>query len=68
MVAQTDLPVESMTKEKEPSMIVQTEQFITMTRQPIVNSATESNTRPGKIKIRSKFLFYSYSFLFFYQL
>ena len=68
MVTQKDLPVESMTKEREPSMIVQTEQFNTMTTQPIVNSAMESNTGPGKIKIRSKFLFHSYQFLFFYQL
>ena len=65
MVTQMDLPVESMTKEGEPSMIVQIEQFNTMTTQPIVNSATESNTGPGKIKIRSKFLFLSYPFLFF---
>ena len=53
-VAQIHLPVESMTKEREPSMIVQAEQFNTMTTQPIVNSATESNTGPGKMKIISK--------------
>ena len=52
MVKQKDLPVGSMTKEREPSTIVQAEQFNTMTTQPIVNSATDSNTGPGKIKIR----------------
>ena len=70
MMAQMDQPVGSMTKEREPSMIVQSEEFgaidNTMITQPIVKSATESNTAPGKIKIRSKFLFHSYRF--FYQL
>ena len=56
-----------MTKEREPSMIVQAEQFNTMTKQPIVNSATVTATGPGKIKIRSKFLFHSYPFLFFFN-
>ena len=65
MVTQKVLPVGSMTKEREPSTIVPAEQFNTMTTQPIVNSAAESNTGPGKIKIRSKFLFHSYPFLFF---
>ena len=37
MVTQKDLPVETMTKQREHSTIVQAEQFNTMTTQPIVN-------------------------------
>ena len=65
MVTQKDLPVESMTKQREPSTIVQAEQFNTMTTQPIANSATESNTEPGKIKNSYFILTHSY---FCYQL
>jgi len=65
MVTQKDLPVELMTKQREPSTIVRAEQFNTMTTQPIANSATESNTGPGKIKNSYFILTHSY---FLYQL
>ena len=63
MVTQKDLPVESMTKQREPSTIVQAEQLNTMNTQPIVNSATESNTGPGKIKNSYFILTHSYFFI-----